>query len=159
MATNDVPTVDEENSEPGDLAKKTFALLQQLSSQVQSLEVAAMLSKNTAKRLQEQRSDSGDESEEEEELPKDKRTKTFVIPSPTNAFLQAAFCFPKPLSNSTRRNLLKKFGLPEGNEARCPKLDPIIKGGLPKEAVDTDKKLSRLQNLELDATGPLVHAL
>ena len=65
---------------------------------------------------------------------------------------------PKPLPNSTRRNLLEKFGLPEGNEARCPKLDPIIKGELPKEAVDTDKILSRLQNLALDATGPLVHA-
>ena len=73
--------------------------------------------------------------------------------------MQAAFSLPKPLTNSTRRNLLEKLGLPEGNEAHCPKLDPIIKGELPKEAVDTDKKLSRLQNLALDATGQLVHAL
>ena len=113
-----------------------------------------MLSKDSAKRPRERRSDSGDEIEEKEEQPKDKNGKTFVVSSPTKAFLQAAFCLPRPLTNSTRRNLLKKFGLPEGNEARCPKWDPIIKGEL-----DTDKKLSRLQNLALDATGALVLSL
>ena len=159
MATPDVPTVGDDDSEPIDLAKKTFELVQQLSTRVQSLEAAASSSKDSAKRPRERRSDSGDESEEEEDLPKDKKAKTFVVSSPTKAFLQSAFCLPKPLTNSTRRNLLEKFGLPEGNEARCPKLDPIIKGELPKEAIDTDKKLSRLQNLALDATGPLVHAL
>ena len=159
MATPDVPTVSDDDLESRDLAKKTFELVQQLSTRVQSLEAAASSSKDSVKRPREQHSDSGDESKEEEDLPKDKKAKTFIVSSPTKAFLQSAFCLPKPLTNSTRRNLLEKFGLPEGNEARCPKLDPIIKGELPKKAIDTDKKLSRLQNLALDATGPLVHAL
>ena len=159
MATPDVPTIGDDDLESRDLAKKTFELVQQLSTWVQSLEAAASSSKDSAKRPRERHSDSGDKSEEEEDLPKDKKAKTFIVSSPTKAFLQSAFCLPKPLTNSMRRNLLEKFGLPEGNEARCPKLDPIIKGELPKEAIDTDKKLSRLQSLALDATGPLVHAL
>ena len=87
MATNDVPTVGDENLEPGDLAKKTIALLQQFSSRVQSLEAAASSSKDSAKRPRKRHSDSEDESEEEEEQPKDKKVKTFVVSSPTKAFL------------------------------------------------------------------------
>ena len=87
MATKDVPTVDDENSELGDLAQKTFALLQQLSTRVQSLEAATSSSESSAKRPQERRLDSGDESEEEEEQPKDKKAKMFIVSSPTRAFL------------------------------------------------------------------------
>lgn len=39
---------------------------------------------------------------------------------------------------------------------RCPKLDTIIEEVVKKVAIDDDRELSRLQNLYLDTTGPLV---
>lgn len=39
----------------------------------------------------------------------------------------------------------------EGDETRCPKLDTLIKGELGKDALDAEKKLSRLQNFTPDA--------
>ena len=101
-------------------------------------------------------------SEEELETVEDKGTKksqTFNISSPTKAFLQTSFCLPKPVDNTVRREWLERYGLPVGNEARCPKMDSIIKGELGKEALETDRKLSRLQNFSLDAIGPLVVAM
>ena len=41
----------------------------------------------------------------------------------------------------------------------APKMDNIIKGELGKEALEADRKLSRLQNFTLDAAAPLVAAL
>ena len=79
----------------------------------------------------------------------------FEVSSPTKEFLCSAFCLPKPLENTSRQSLIGKFGLPEGDEAHYPKLDSIIKGEFHKEAVDVDKKLSRLQNFTLNAAGPL----
>uniref|UniRef100_A0A1X7UTF8 Uncharacterized protein n=1 Tax=Amphimedon queenslandica TaxID=400682 RepID=A0A1X7UTF8_AMPQE len=38
-------------------------------------------------------------------------------------------------------------------------MDSLIKGELGKEALEADRKLSRLQNLTLDTAGPLVAAL
>ena len=49
--------------------------------------------------------------------------------------------------------------MPAGDETRCPKRDSLIKGELGKEALEADRKLSRLQNFTLDAAGPLVAAL
>ena len=49
-----------------------------------------------------------------------------------------------------------QFGFPEGYETMCPKLDTIIKNELPRDALEADRKLSRLQNFVLDAVRPLV---
>ena len=38
-------------------------------------------------------------------------------------------------------------------------MDSIIKGELQKQALEGDKRLSRLQNFALDAAGPLAYAL
>ena len=95
----------------------------------------------------------------EEDNTGDTKSLTFPVSEATKAFLQTAFCVPKPADNKVRRAWRSKFGLPEGDETRCPKLDSIIKGELPKEALEADRKLSRFQNFVLDATGPLVAAL
>ena len=139
------------------LAKKTFELLQQLSKRVENLEAAKTAGLSGSKRSQDN-VDSDLESGGEEE-PRDKRSRTFEISSPMKEFLRAAFCLPKPLENTTRCSLISKFGIPEGDEAHCPKMDSIIKGELQKEALDVDKKLSRLQNFSLDIADPLVYAL
>ena len=100
--------------------------------------------------------DSDIESEDEE--PKDKKSRTYEVSTPMKEFLHLAFCLLKPLKNNTRRTLISRFGIPEGEEARCPKMDVIINGELHKEALESDKKLSRLQNFALDVSGPLVYA-
>ena len=51
-----------------------------------------------------------------------------------------------------------KFRIPECDVTRCPKLDTIIKEVVKKDAVNEDKKLSRLQNFFLDTVGPMVAA-
>jgi hypothetical protein len=88
-----------------------------------------------------------------------KKAQKFVVSEPTKAFLEATFCLSRPVDNKTRRSWLEKFGVPEGDATRCPKMDTIIKGELPKEAMESDRKLSKMQNFALDATGPLVAAM
>ena len=96
---------------------------------------------------------------EEEQDTRAKKARTFEVSSATKAFLETSFCLPKPVDNATRRAWLDRLGLPLGDETRCPKMDNIIKGELGKEALEADRKLSRLQNFTLDAAAPLVAAL
>ena len=100
-----------------------------------------------------------DREETEEADTKAMKARTFSVSTPTKAFLQASFCLPKPVDNPTRRSWVERFGLPSGDETRCPKMDGLIKGELGKEAVEANRKLSRLQNFTLDAAAPLVAAL
>jgi hypothetical protein len=104
-------------------------------------------------------SNSEPSDHEQDEDHRDKKSRTYEVSELTKAFLQTAFCLPKPVDNATRRTWINKFGVPEGVETRCPKLDGLIKGELPKEATEADRKLSRLQNFTLDIAGPLVAAL
>ena len=62
------------------------------------------------------------------------------------------------MENKTRKSWLLEFGLAEGNETKCPKMDTIVKNELPKDALEANRKLSRLQNFVLDAAGPLIDA-
>ena len=78
---------------------------------------------------------------------------------PTQAFLQSVFCRARSADNKTRRTWVEHFSVPEGDETRCPKLDSILKNELPKDAVELDRKLSRLQNFMLETAGPLVAAM
>ena len=71
----------------------------------------------------------------------------------TKAFLETAFS--SEMTNSDRRKRVEKFGVPECDAVRCPKLDPVLKSTLPKEAIKADGYLSRLQQLWLDAVAPL----
>ena len=73
-------------------------------------------------------------------------------------FLQTSFGLPHLANEKTRNSWIAQYGLLEGNETRCPKLDAIIKHKLLKEALDADHKLSRLQNFVLDVAGLLMTA-
>ena len=86
------------------------------------------------------------------------KTKTFQISEETKALLQTCFALPRPANNKTRNAWIAQFGVPEGDETKCPKLDTIIKNELPRDALEADRKLSRLQNFLLDAVGPLASA-
>lgn len=162
MATKSDDTIvsvsQEENT---DDSPSISSLLQKLVDSVEKLE-AANASQGTGDRPASKRTrgqiDSEDESDDEGDT-RDKKTRRFKVSSPTKEFISSAFCLPKPLENATRQSLLGRFGLPDGDEARCPKLDGIIKGELHKEALDVDRKLSKMQNFLLDASGPLVYAL
>ena len=83
---------------------------------------------------------------------------TFQISDSTKAFLQTSFFLPRLVDNKTRKSWLLKYGQLEGDETQCLKLDSIIWGERPKEALETDQKLSQLQNFVLDAVGPLIAA-
>lgn len=83
---------------------------------------------------------------------------TFNISEETGTFVEACFNLPRPVENKTRKAWLLEFGLAEGNETKCPKIDTIVKNELPKDALEADRKLSRLQNFVLDAAGPLIDA-
>ena len=99
-----------------------------------------------------------DQPEEQTDTAIKKAASTFPVSSPMKAFLQTSFCLFKPADNATRR-WLEKFGLPAGDETRCPKMDSLIKGELGKEALEAGRKLFRLQNFTSVAAGPLVVAL
>ena len=124
-----------------------------------------ILTRQVRKRSREHSPESGSdvdddpESVQEDENIGGKKPRTFSVSSPTKAFLKTSFCLPRPVENTTRRMWLAKFGLPEGDEARCPKMDALIKGELVKDSIDADRRLSRLQNFTLDAAGPMVAAL
>lgn len=78
----------------------------------------------------------------------------------TKALLQACFALSRPASNKTRNAWVAQYRLTEGDETKCPKLDTItdLKNELPREALEVDRKLSRLQNFVLNATEPLAAA-
>ena len=86
------------------------------------------------------------------------KCKMFLVSDETKALLQACFALPRPVSNKTRNAWVAQYGLAEGDVTKCPKLGTIIKNELPREALEVDRKLSRLQNFVLDATGPLAAA-
>ena len=89
----------------------------------------------------------------------EEKNSYFEVSQPTKALLQMAFCMSAPADNKVCKNWLAKFSAPAGDETRCPKLDAVMKTQLKKEVVENDRKLSRLQNFALDATGPMVAAL
>jgi hypothetical protein len=63
------------------------------------------------------------------------------------------------VDNKTRHSWLEKFGVPNGDATRCPKMDAIIKRELPKEANENDRKDWKMQSFALDPTGPLIAAM
>jgi hypothetical protein len=65
--------------------------------------------------------------------------------------------FKKPANNATRLHYRKGFSFPNVEDTKCPKLDPMIKQNLSKEAKDADASVVKLQTLTLDAIAPLVH--
>ena len=75
----------------------------------------------------------------------------------TEKFLKSTFA--KPVPNGTRRQWCTEHGVPRVESMKCPKLDKVVKGQLPKEAKVADGEAAKLQTLILDAVGPLAYIL
>ena len=58
----------------------------------------------------------------------------------TKAFVETAFS--SEMTKSDRRKRVEKFGVPECDFVTCPKLDPMLKSTLPKEAIKDDEYTS-----------------
>ena len=67
--------------------------------------------------------------------------------------------FTRPLANPARLQVRRPFAFPAVQETKCPKLDPVAKQLLTKEAKDADTSLARLQAFMLDALAPMVDIL
>lgn len=122
------------------------SLLKTITASVEKLVASTMASGNQPPLKQQRVADDNSEAEVDETVNSSKH-KMFEICKETKTFLQTAFGLPQPANNTTRNFWIAQYGLPEGDEMRCPKLDSIIKNELPKEALDADRKLSRLQTL------------
>ena len=55
----------------------------------------------------------------------------------------------------TAKRGIERIGVPNCNNIRCPKLDPVIQAIVPNEAIKADRYLSHLQQFWLDATALL----
>ena len=133
------------------------SLLKTLTASVEKLAASATASGNQPPPKRRRVADDDSDAEMDETVNSSKH-KTFEICEETKTFLQTAFGLPRLANNKTRNSWIAQYGLPEGDETRCSKLDSIIKNELPKEALDADRKLSRLQNFVLDVAGPLTAA-
>ena len=59
------------------------------------------------------------------------------------------------LGNDRRRELLEKFPISSCDPAHPPKVHPALMGIIPKPAKRHDRHFSKMQQLEMDALGPL----
>ena len=124
-------------------------LLQKMSEQMAHLreEVEALRAERIHRPLRD------DEEEEEGEA----GSRLIPLSEATKALLETAFS--SNLSNPDRRKRVDRFGVPECDHTRCPKLDAVLKTTLPKDAIKADSYLSRLQQFWLDAVAPLTTVL
>ena len=61
----------------------------------------------------------------------------------TRTFLGAAFS--AMMDNEDCKKWIRRIGVPNCDQIRCPKLDGVIKAVLPTDAIKVDSYLSRLQ--------------
>ena len=59
------------------------------------------------------------------------------------------------MDNDDCRKRIKRIGVPDCDQIRCPKLDGVMKAVLPTDTIKADGYLSRLQQFWLDAVAPL----
>ena len=95
------------------------------------------------------------EEEEGRETESAGKTNTLEVSEKTKTLLQTCFSIGRAANNKTCSAWIAQFGVPQGEEIRCPKLDTIIRNELPKDALEADRKLSHLQNFLQDAVGLL----
>jgi len=63
------------------------------------------------------------------------------------------------MDNEDCKKQVKRIGVPNYDQIRCPKLDEVMKAVLPTDAIKADGYLSRLQQFWLDAVAPLAAIL
>jgi hypothetical protein len=67
--------------------------------------------------------------------------------------------FTTPVSNTTRREWKRLHLVPDVDNTKCPKLDPVVKAEVRGQTKSADAELARIQTLVLDAVGPLATVL
>ena len=97
--------------------------------------------------MRDQASESGDSE----------KTRVVPVSEHTATFLKKTFTSRAP--NATRRKWWNTYGVPKGNETRCPSLDSMYRPRLSKEARNADSELCRFQAYALDPVGPLTFIL
>lgn len=97
------------------------------------------------------------DSEEDIEEPNELETDLVQLSEAASAFIKATF--KSKLDNPTRKSKATKFGIPNSQWLRCPKIDFVVFANVSVEARKMDRSASRLQQFWLEATNPLVHAL
>ena len=95
-----------------------------------------------------------DQDEDEEE---GDQKQSFKVSSSTTEFVNSSFV--SGASNQLRRQWRAKFGVPNLDVTRTPKLDNLVKSRLPAATKSRDKELAKQQSLLLDATAPLIHVM
>ena len=130
----------------------TNQLIQEMMKQMMALqEKVEAIQKNPASGdTNSRQKDSDDEME-------DSSGRLVQLTETTKSFLEAAFS--GTISNEDRRKRVKKVGVPDCDQVRCPKLGGVLKAVLPKDAIKVDGYLSRLQQFWLDAVAPLAALL
>ena len=67
--------------------------------------------------------------------------------------------FSTPVSNTTRLEWKRLHLVPDVDNTKCPKLDPVVKAEVGSQTKSADAELARIQTLVLDAVGPLATVL
>ena len=135
-------------TEPEDTTTSTMDLLKEMKEQM------ATLTSKVETLQQKQVSDASLMVQEEEDNEDEELSGSLVsLSESTHAFLEAAFS--TMLTNADHKKQVDRVGVPDCNNIRCPKLDPVIQAIVPNEATKADGYLSHLQQFWLDATAPL----
>jgi hypothetical protein len=100
---------------------------------------------------------SWDPDDRQGELGNTTNPKLIKVSDDTEKFIKEVF--GHSISNGTRLQTRKEYPFPDLNESRCPKLDPIMKQNLSKDAKDVDTAASKVQALVLDSVAPLTSIL
>jgi hypothetical protein len=90
--------------------------------------------------------------DEEDATPPAKHLK---LEKDTAVFLKGAT--EKPLEHEKQTKLIARFPLPATDAAHPPKLDKDISALIPKSAFTYDRLLSKIQQFNMGALGPLLH--
>ena len=107
------------------------------------------------RRIPEEESES--DSEDSELKQNDTDTELYQLSEVGRAFIEMTFKLK--LENVTRKACAITYGVPDSRWLKCPKLDPIISTTVLMSARPADRSTSRLQQLWLDTTSPLVSVL
>ena len=134
------------------MSEETNTLLKQMMEQMNKLQeqVNTLQSKQSTSTTAPATGMETDEVEQEE-------GGLVEVSEATQAFLGAAFS--GIMDNDDRRKRIKRIGVPDCDQIRCPKLDGVMKAVLPTDAIKADGYLSRLQQFWLDAVAPLAAIL
>jgi len=82
---------------------------------------------------------------------------SFLLSEEGEAFFETIFS--KKMEYTTWKAKVAKYGQPDSTWIKCPQLDSLVEGMLSLEALKQDKVTYKLQEMWLEAAGPLAAIL